>query len=95
MGELTPRSGPQLTFYISDLLVNTSYTTVTNMPIGKLEIRRSLTEEEGLVYFTDDIKFTGALRWIFGLLLGRGFRAILPEVMNNFKRLVETENSGR
>jgi hypothetical protein len=41
------------------------------------------------VQFTDDIKFTGALKYILGLILGGGFKKVLPTVLNNFKLLTE------
>lgn len=90
-GELTPKKGPKLKFHISELIPNTSYTFVTKMPVGTLEIKRTLTKKGNSIEFTDDIKFTGFLRRVFGLMLGGGFKAVLPEVMENFKRIAEQE----
>lgn len=89
-GVLTPLKGPQLKFYISELVENQSYTFKTNMPLGWLEIKRTLKTENNVTYFTDDIAFTGLLKNFFGILLGRKFRKVLPEVMDNFKKLAET-----
>lgn len=60
------------------------------MPVGSLCIHRRLSRKDGVTYFTDDIKFEGSLKYLFGLLLGRGFQKVLPEVMSNFKHLAET-----
>ncbi len=88
-GTLTPKSGPKLKFYISEIVPLQSYTFNTIMPVGELVIKRSLKVENGVVYFTDDIAFTGFLKVIFGLMLGGQFRKVLPEVMNKFKEIAE------
>ena len=63
------------------------------MPVGYLVIKRELYTKDGLTYFRDDIRFTGFLKWFFGIMLGRGFKAVLPEVMQNFKNILETKAS--
>ncbi len=88
-GILTPKKGPKLEFKISALTPLESYTFQTKMPVGTLEIKRTLERKGNQIAFTDDIKFTGALKRVFGLLLGGGFKAVLPKVMENFKRLAE------
>lgn len=90
-GELVPKKGPKLAFYISAIVPGVSYTFNTRMPVGELVIKRMLEEKGDFVVFTDDIQFTGFLKRAFGLLLGGGFRKVLPEVMENFKRLAEQE----
>lgn len=90
-GLLIPKKGPRLTFFISELIPNTSYTFVTKMPVGTLEIKRTLLVIGTQVQFTDDIQFKGFLKNILGTLLGRGFKSVLPEVMQNFKKLAELE----
>ena len=88
-GTMKPKTGPKLKFYISELIPNHSYTINTIMPVGELVIKRSLTETNNEVHFTDDIAFTGFLKYIFGFMLGGQFRKVLPEVMINFKRIAE------
>lgn len=88
-GELTPKKGPKLKFYISQIAPFTSYTFVTKMPVGTLEIKRTLDKTGNSIIFTDDIKFTGFLKYFFGFMIGGRFKAVLPEVMENFKRMAE------
>lgn len=90
-GVLIPKKGPKLKFYISNIVPNQSYTFVTKMPVGTLEIKRTLKNKGNQIEFTDDIKFTGFLKKLFGLTLGGGFKSVLPDVMNNFKELAEQE----
>ncbi|TAF75018.1 MAG: polyketide cyclase [Bacteroidetes bacterium] len=90
-GTMKPKTSPKLKFYISELITNQSYTINTIMPVGELVIKRSLIETNNEVHFTDDIAFTGFLKYIFGFMLGGQFRKVLPEVMNNFKRIAESK----
>jgi hypothetical protein len=90
-GTMKPKTGPNLKFYISELDQYQSYTINIDLPIGELVIKRSLTEMDEIIYFTDDIAFKGALKYIFGLFLGGQFRKVLPDVMANFKKIAESK----
>ncbi len=90
-GTMKPKTGPILKFYISEFIPNQSYTINTILPVGELVIKRSLLETGNEIHFTDDIAFTGFLKHIFGIMLGGKFRKILPEVMNNFKKIAENK----
>jgi uncharacterized protein affecting Mg2+/Co2+ transport len=90
-GILIPNKGPKLNFYISEIIPNETYTFKTKMPLGWLDIKRTLIVENDKILFTDDIQFTGILKHIFGLILGKGFIKVLPEVMQKFKKLAESK----
>ncbi len=90
-GKLIPKKGPKLNFHISEISPQESYTFKTKMPIGYLEIKRSLKKKGDLIEFTDDIQFTGIMKRVFGIMLGGGFKSLLPEVMENFKKFAEQE----
>jgi Polyketide cyclase / dehydrase and lipid transport len=90
-GTMKPKTGPIVKFYISEFTPNHSYTINTVMPVGKLVIKRRLAEKNNEIYFTDDIAFTGLLKYVLGFILGRKFRKVLPVVMNNFKRIAESK----
>lgn len=88
---MIPKKGPKLKFQITELIPNSSYTFVTKMPVGTLVIKRTLKQVGEQIEFTDEIRFTGLFKRLFGLLLGGGFKSVLPEVMKNFKTLAEQE----
>lgn len=90
-GTMTPKTGPKLKFYISEIEPNQSYTFNTIMPVGELVIKRTLNSVKKYVEFTDDIQFTGFLKFVFGLMLGGQFRKVLPDVMQKFKNLSESK----
>lgn len=89
-GTLVPMKGPKLDFYITEIIANQTYTFRTKIPLGWLEITRTLTPINNLIQFNDDIKFTGISKRFFGFLLGGGFRKVLPSVMENFKKIAES-----
>jgi hypothetical protein len=90
-GTMLPKTGPKLRFRISDYKALQSYVIHTDMPVGHLIIERKLNLKYGKTLFTDEIYFTGFLKYVFGFFLGRSFKRVLPEVMENFKRTVETK----
>jgi hypothetical protein len=90
-GNLVPKKGPKLKFYIAELTPLKSYTINTVMPIGQLVIKRTIQQKGNEVLFTDDIAFTGALKFLFGFVLGSKFKKVLPTVMHNFKSFAETK----
>lgn len=90
-GILIPKKGPKLNFYISEIIPYKTYTFKTKMPFGWLVIKRTISEENDKILFTDDIQFTGILKQIFGFMLGKGFIKVLPEVMLNFQKLTESK----
>lgn len=88
-GKLIPDKGPKTSFKITDLSEKISYTIECKIPFGKLIITRRLKQENMLTSFTHEIRFTGLLKNNMG---GKRYRKMLPEVMKELKRLVETEN---
>lgn len=90
-GKMIPKKGPKLEFYISEIIDQETYTFITKMPLSSLEIKRTIATEKDEILFTDDIQFTGILKRFYGLILGKGFIKVMPEVMQNFKKLAESK----
>lgn len=91
IGKLTPKRGRASTFRISQFNSGTSYTFMLRLPFCSLNVHRYLVSREGITYFTHEVSFHGLLAFIFGLLLGRQFKAALPSVMDNVKSIAEAE----
>lgn len=62
----------------------------SELPLCSLNIYRYLSSQSDITHFTHEVSFQGAFAFVFGLLLGRQFRAILPIVMENVKQIAET-----
>ncbi len=90
-GTMTPKKGPQLKFYISEMTPLKSYTLNTILPVGELIIKRNIKRTAEQIEFTDEIQFTGFLKTILGFMLGGQFRKVLPNVLNKFKVIVENK----
>lgn len=90
IGKLTPKKGQVATFKISQLNPKESYTFTVSLPLSRLNIHRYLQVQPDGTYFTHEVSFNGLLGWLFGLLLGRQFKAVLPSIMENVKQIAES-----
>lgn len=90
-GELIPDKGPKSKFIISEIEQNKSYTFKTKIPFGWLIIKRTLEVKNGYTHFTHDVQFTGLLKKVLGKKLGKKYRAMLPEVLTEIKRIAESK----
>lgn len=86
-GKLIPDKGPKSRFVIAEVIPGKSYTFKTKIPFGWLVIKRTLELKGGRTYFTHDVEFTGLLKKALGNALGKKYRAMLPEVMGEIKRI--------
>lgn len=92
VGKLTPKAGRVSSFRISQLSTGKSYTFTLKLPLCKLNVYRHLHSQSDGTYFTHEVSFQGLLAFLFGLLLGRRFRIVLPSVMENIKRIAEVKD---
>lgn len=90
VGKLTPKQGSVSTFKISQFSPGKSYTFTIKLPLCRLSVQRYLSDRPEGVYFTHEVSFQGLFAVIFGLLLGRKFRSVLPSVMQNVKQIAES-----
>jgi hypothetical protein len=91
IGKLTPKRGSVSTFKISQFSPGESYKFTIKLPLCRLNVHRYLRERPDGLYFTHEVSFQGLFAVIFGLLLGRKFKAVLPSVMQNVKQIAESE----
>ncbi len=78
-------------FKIVEFEEGISYTFKVRLFLGSLYVKRYLEEVENKTRFTHEVWFTGITKGIFGKSLGKDFREILPEVLENIKRIAENE----
>jgi hypothetical protein len=87
IGRLKPKTGGATKFEISQFNPGNSYTFTIGLPLCSLWVHRYLSDRSDGTYFTHEVSFQGLLAWLFGLLLGRKFQAVLPKVMENVARI--------
>lgn len=90
-GSLIPDKGPKSAFIISKLVSNQAYTFKTKVPFGWLIVARRLKISGSKTYFTHEVEFTGLLKKFLGNKLGKKYRAMLPEVLSEIKKLAEQQ----
>ncbi len=77
-------------FKIVNFQEGQTYTFKTQLPLGGLYVKRYLTIKNGKTYFTHEVWFKGFTAGIFSKMLGGDFKDMLPKVMENIKRIAET-----
>lgn len=93
-GKLIPDKGPKSKFTIQDYKMGQEYTLKTKIPLGSLNVRRYLEVKEQSTYFTHEVYFKGPLKGLFGLLYGKRYRKLLPDVLKRIQALAEQKEKG-
>jgi hypothetical protein len=88
-GQLTPDRGPVARFTVVEYVQGQAYTLRTKLPLGALLVRRSWRQQDGRTWFTHEVTFTGFSKPLFGLLLGRRYRGLLPQVLTGVRAQAE------
>lgn len=88
-GILIPDRGPRTRFIVSEMVVGSSYTFKTKIPLGWLVVTRKLEVNKDKTLFTHEVEFTGILRKVWGNIMGKRYKAVLPEVMSEIKKIAE------
>lgn len=88
-GTLISDQGRKAKFMVTAVDEGVSYTFKTRLPLGRLQITRSLREQNGTVLFTHEVRFRGLTGGLFARMLGKAYREMLPKVMQNIQRQAE------
>ncbi len=89
-GLIISHNGRKSKFTVIEFHELSSYTIRTKLPLGILDVRRSMVPSgNGSWIITHDVCIHGASKWFFGVLLGKKFRRLLPDVVRNVKRIAE------
>lgn len=92
-GRLIPNKGPKSDFEIVELQPMQGYTFRTSIPLGYLIVKRSSNPlPDGRIAFTHQVTFTGGLKWLFFGLLGKEYKAMLPDVLAKIKQKAEAKS---
>lgn len=71
------------------------YSCVVPMPGGQLRFNRTYERlETGVLRITHELDFTGALGWLYALLIGRPTKRIYPQLLRTFVELVREREAG-
>lgn len=88
-GIVVPRSGPESRFKVTEFDETTyTYAFQSNMPGGKLTVRRTVVSVSPTV-IEHEVNFSGFSGWLFGQILGRGFKKALPPTMHKLADIAE------
>ena len=83
-GVLKPKKGPQTTIVITRVVPLQSVEMEAKFPLARLVFVQKLDEIAGATRVMQTVSMKGPLGWFFGLMLRRGIRKNLPEIVDNF-----------
>lgn len=90
-GELVDQSQRTSQFTLTECTPLKSYAYTVRLPGSSLQVRRFITSiTPSALDFQHHVRFTGPLAPLWAQVLGRSFRRVLPEVMDNLVHFVET-----
>ncbi|MBA3679351.1 hypothetical protein H0W80_04150 [Candidatus Saccharibacteria bacterium] len=86
---MKPKGFPKSSVTITKVNLNKTYTTVGNIPMGKMTIVHVVDVQKGKTVFTHTITLTGPLRNVFAKLVAQKLADNLPSKMQNIASLAE------
>ena len=92
-GVITPLSGPDASFTVTECVWGERCAYRTRLPLASLRIRRRF-EAGRSTTFTHEVSFHGPFGWLWAVILGRGFRTELPRTMERLAAMAAKESTG-
>ena len=88
-GKIIPLSGYPTSFEVTEFNPGRSYAFVTDLPMAKLTVRRTIIGTSP-TRFRHDVSFSGPMAETFAKRFGPGFRKALPPTMREIGALAES-----
>lgn len=88
-GRITSLENRKSTFEITALEPGKSYTFKTQLPLSALYVKRFLKTTDQQTVFTHEVWFQGLTSGVFAALFGTKFKKLLPQVMEEIKKIAE------
>jgi hypothetical protein len=88
-GSLQPTKGPKANFTLTEVSLNTSFTSQTKLPLCTMAFVHTLEEVNAQTKVTHRVIFTGLTRFIFGRLIGSQIKKSLPDTLQGLKKACE------
>ncbi len=90
-GRLKPANGPEAKIEFTEVTINKSFTTISRLPLCQISFKHELFGKEEQTKVTHSVKFSGLLSPLFGRLIGKQIKKVLPETMKGLKQAAENE----
>ena len=89
-GVLKPKSGPKSKITIADIVQNKSFTVTSKLPLCRLSFEHELHQKKGGTEVIHRVVFSGATKFIFGMLVGSQINKGLPSTLRGLKKKIES-----
>lgn len=90
-GRLRPRGGPTVRFTLLEVVPGVGFRDRSHLPLASLDFTHGLEPVDGGVRITHRVEISGPLGWLFGRLMGAGFRAGLPATVRSLAAAAEAK----
>ncbi|MEM7220442.1 MAG: polyketide cyclase [Pseudomonadota bacterium] len=88
-GTVVPRSGPESKFKVTEFNESTyTYAFENNLPGGRLTVCRTIISTSPTI-IEHRVTFSGLTGWLFGRIMGGGFKMALPPTMHKLAEIAE------
>jgi hypothetical protein len=89
VGTITPRQGPIMKIYVTQVDPNRSFTAEARLPLCTMRFEHEVVPLGTESRVTHRVVFTGPLAFAFGFLLGRQLKVGIPRTMHGLKTACE------
>ncbi len=89
-GMVTSEKGPKAKFTIASCTPNFSYTLDTKLLFAHLYVRRLIGYHNNKSIITNEIWIEGPLSSFWWTIIGKKYLAMLPNIMDRFKKIAES-----
>ena len=91
-GELKPKDAPKSKIFFTEVVKDTSFTTMGKLPLCKMYLSHTIDQiDNGSVSVTHIVSFEGLLSVLFGNIIGRGIAKSLPDALKGLKDKAEAK----
>ncbi len=90
-GRLKPIKGPEAKIEFTKVTINKSFTTISRLPLCQISFEHELLGKGKQTEVTHSVKFSGFLAPLFGRLISKQIKRVLPATMKGLKKAAENE----
>jgi Polyketide cyclase / dehydrase and lipid transport len=88
-GQLRPKGGPTVRFVLMEAAQGVGFRDRSFLPLARLDFTHRVEPVDGGVRITHRVEIGGPLGWLFGRVMGAGFREGLPQTVRSLAAAAE------
>jgi len=89
VGKVITLQDQKISFEITEFATGKSFKYKVKLPLGHFTVDHMVEERNGQTQLLHEVEFNGFSKFLLGGILGKGFREMLPEAVENVARTAE------